>query len=124
MAKMSLTWHTHVDDRTCPICLGLDGYSWTFDNTREPFPSKLYSPNSGIEVWDCIRDEPRPHGDHIYNCRCWLTDDWDLINVEDRIKAIRARAVETCGSIEMWGGLGQVRVLRQQGRLVGWRKIV
>jgi hypothetical protein len=122
---MSITWHTSKfePDRTCPICRPLEGHTWVYNTEKEPFPDTLRSPFTNIPVWDCVRDEPRPHGHHEFNCRCRLTVSWDFNDVEERINAIRMRALETCGSIEVWTGGRRVNVLRSGGRFVAWRNV-
>jgi hypothetical protein len=45
----SLTWHTKKDGhQICPICLAIDGYTWTFADT---VPDSLIHPTYG-EVWN------------------------------------------------------------------------
>lgn len=121
MPLMSLTWHK-LDEEACQICKALHGHTWVFDTEKEAFPDVLIDPRTNLVVWDCVRDERRPHGHMRYNCRCWLTADWEFTDVETRLKAIRSRLLEVCGKIEVWKGR-RVKVMRTSGRFVSWRPI-
>lgn len=48
MPAYSITWRSSKDDRTCPICRAIDGYTWT--GTGIP-PDDLVHPTYG-EVWN------------------------------------------------------------------------
>lgn len=124
MPLMSLTWHTRDDERVCPICMPLDGHTWVFDTEKEPFPDVLIDPRTNLVVWDCVRDDRRPHGHGRFNCRCWLTESWDFVDIESRLASIKTRALEACGRIEIWSGGVQMQVLRSHGRFVSWRKTI
>jgi len=85
MAIMTITWYTAKDDLVCPICRPLHKFVWTFDTTKSPFPNELFSPKHGVRVWDMIKDEPRPHGQHILNCRCALQIQFDAVEIQKAI---------------------------------------
>ena len=87
MAILTLTWNTHRDDRVCPICLPLDGHLWAFDTDRDAFPEVLEA--GGIVVWDTAVDQPRSHGHHAFNCRCWLTSTWDFSQDTEKLLEIK-----------------------------------
>lgn len=122
MVKMTITWHTSelYADRVCPICLPLDGHTWTFDNTKEPFPTELWSPFHNIRVWDCLLDQRRPHGEKRFHCRCSLTVVWDYTYEEDKLRELLDKALDRYGKLEQ---AGTRLVLRRQGRYVTWRPI-
>jgi hypothetical protein len=89
MAVVTITWHSHRDDRTCPVCMELDGYQWVFDSGKDVLTDALFHPKFGI-VWS-LSQGSNAHargylsGNH-YNCRCGITHD---IDAED----IRAKCV-------------------------------
>jgi hypothetical protein len=96
MPELTIEWHTRVDDRSCPICLDLDGKSWKYHTDKDPFPLVLSHPLYGV-VWDCDADKPRTHGAGIHNCRCkvfWTITDIDLnaaiSQVRSRVETIKA----------------------------------
>lgn len=80
MVNVTVTWHERGDGRVCGKCLLLGGYTWTF---RETLPPVLMHPLFG-RVWDFNVDQSRIHGERSYNCRCWLTyefDDSDVVKL-------------------------------------------
>lgn len=50
MPTVSITWHTQHDDRVCPVCNAIDGYTWTFEGD---VPDSLIHPEHG-EVWNTV----------------------------------------------------------------------
>jgi hypothetical protein len=50
MPSVSITWHTQHDDRVCPICAAIDGYTWTFEGE---IPDSLFHPTYG-EIWNNV----------------------------------------------------------------------
>jgi len=80
---MTITWHTHRDERTCLRCGVMDGFTWIYHTAKQGFPDYLPHGMWGA-VWDCRRDVPLIHGENSrrgpWNCRCWLT--W-VLDVED-----------------------------------------
>jgi hypothetical protein len=92
---MTITWHTHVDDRTCPLCLRLDEKEWVFVN-RKRLPSTLVFPGYGA-VWDVHTNMPRTHGDRHrggWNCRCYLTWKVDDSGLRERLREMRSTTVD------------------------------
>jgi len=91
LAIMTITWHTHIDERTCPFCAPLDNHTWSFDTKTQHFPELLHNP-AGQVAWDLDMDEPRTHGVGSrrgpWNCRCWLTYSFDDQDIVDTIRGI------------------------------------
>jgi hypothetical protein len=79
-----LTWHTTLDNRTCPICAGLDGYTWTFTVGQDEFPSYLQHPTYGL-VW-YVWGGSHAHGHQRYNCRCHITTRFDFSDLVAKIQ--------------------------------------
>lgn len=73
MVAITVTWNERGDGRVCGKCLLLGGYQWNF---REELPALLVHPLFGV-VWDFMVDESRAHGERSYNCRCFLTYEFD-----------------------------------------------
>lgn len=96
MAIMTITWHTHLDERTCPVCAPLDGKEYVF-HTSGVFPAVLRD-GSGRVVWDCLRDIPMTHGEASragpWNCRCWLTWEFDLSDLIEQERRIREELIQ------------------------------
>lgn len=77
MPKITVTWNSLRDKRTCHKCASLHGWSWMF---IDEMPSVLEDARYGV-VWDFTADQSRIHGLKPYNCRCGLVyeiDDSDL----------------------------------------------
>jgi hypothetical protein len=100
MPSISITWHAVGDDRTCPICRAIDGYTWTFVNE---VPDSLVHPEYG-EIWNVttgsLAHEQKQFGKKyglLSNCRC-KTD----ANVEarDLIYLLQKKIDELKGQIE------------------------
>ena len=73
MPSISLTWHSQHDNRVCPICKAIDGYTWTF---TDEVPDSLIHPTYG-EVWNItigsLAHEQQQFGKKyglLSNCRC------------------------------------------------------
>lgn len=115
MSKLTIKWHTMLDERVCPICGPLEGETWDFETRVERFPNVLVGPGGQV-VWDCIADEPRTHGAEIWNCRCKLTWNFDCSDIKNTI-------LEMLGTVETWKNVGEVLVLREAGRFVAWRRM-
>jgi len=75
------------DDRVCPICKDLEGYTWIFvvgkDNLRGGF---LEHPVHGI-VWT-VAEGSAAHG-HKGDCRCHITYIVDIQDIVTRVNAVR-----------------------------------
>jgi hypothetical protein len=68
------------DDRVCPICQAINGYTWTF--TDEPMPTVLIHPQFGA-VWD-ITSGSEAHGHKDGSCRCHMEKIIELHDVLER----------------------------------------
>lgn len=86
MPTIKLTWRTHKDERTCPICSAIDGYEWVFDvSSNTELPEILFHPEFGI-VWSLTLGS-NAHSHYGYlsggpnNCRCVMEEDVDLEDV-------------------------------------------
>jgi hypothetical protein len=73
MPSVSITWCAVGDDRTCPICKAVDGYTWTFEGE---VPDDLVHPAYG-EIWNItigsLAHEHKQFGKKyglLSNCRC------------------------------------------------------
>lgn len=115
MAVLKITWHTVLDERTCPICRPLNLKTWSYNTNTEQFPTVLTDTKTGI-VWDAVEDEPRTHGQDINECRCGLKWKFDTSEIINKI-------LELTGKVEKWKNMGDVLVLREAGRFVAWRRI-
>lgn len=74
MPTITVTWVAVDDERTCPVCKALDGYTWTFTT---PEPIIFNHPTYGV-VW--TREQgSQAHGHHGYNCRCHI----EMVNEPD-----------------------------------------
>jgi hypothetical protein len=73
---LKLTWHTQHDDKVCPICNAIDGYTWIIESGKNVFYNSLTHPAYGI-VWD-VNQGSQAHGHHGNNCRCHITPEFDL----------------------------------------------
>lgn len=87
MAKLILTWHTAHDERVCPICQALDGYTWTFDASRgQHLDKNLVHPKFGV-VWT-LDSGSKAHGHARFNCRCTLIPTFDMSDLRPRIEKL------------------------------------
>jgi hypothetical protein len=96
MSLIMVTWHAHVDDRTCPICLALNGYTWGFEvggdygtsvaTVQGSIRSFLVHPEFGV-VWE-LSIGSKAHGHQRYNCRCHVTSEVDISDLRKRVTAI------------------------------------
>jgi hypothetical protein len=83
MPSISITWHTVGDDRVCPICRAIDGYTWVFTAGKDIMTDALYHPIYGI-VWSMEQgSNAHAHGylsGRQNNCRCRIEP---RLNLED-----------------------------------------
>jgi hypothetical protein len=86
MPTLTITWHAMSDARTCPICLALDGYRWTFQTGVDAFPNFLEHPSFGV-VWDTARGS-MAHGHIGENCRCYVSTEFDLKDILEKVKRL------------------------------------
>ena len=92
MASISLTWHAVMDDRTCPICMALDGYTWTFETGADTFGDYLTHPTYGV-VWDVHRGS-KAHGHIGANCRCDMSHETDMKDLLTQTKILQEMMVD------------------------------
>lgn len=84
MPSVSITWVSQGDDRVCPICAAINGYTWTF--TDEPMPNVLVHPRFGA-VWD-IAAGSEAHADHKGTCRCHMDHKIEAPDVVERAQKL------------------------------------
>jgi hypothetical protein len=77
-----------MDDRTCPICMALNGYVWTFEAGKDTFGNFLTHPSYGV-VWN-VNIGSKAHG-HGGNCRCHVEPEINLGDLLMRLREIRGR---------------------------------
>jgi hypothetical protein len=90
MPSVSITWHAVGDDRTCPICRAINGY--TFGPYEGEPPDSLIHPEYG-EIWNKITGslahEHKQFGKKyglLSNCRCHVES---KVDVQDLIRLIQ-----------------------------------
>ena len=103
MPTTSITWNAILDERTCPICKAIHGYTWNF-NVKEGVPDWLTHPTFGI-VW-MVGLGSNAHGHERFNCRCGIIPE---VHVEDLKKKINQllQAVEQNLRFEVFTRYGQ-----------------
>jgi hypothetical protein len=69
------------DNKVCPICKELDGYTWTFEAGKDVMTDGLFHPKYGF-VWS-LSQGSNAHGYHNRgnNCRCSWTSDIDMEDI-------------------------------------------
>jgi uncharacterized protein with gpF-like domain len=92
MPSVSITWRAVGDARTCPICLAVNGYTWTFMNM---VPESLVHPTYG-EIWNVstgsLAHEHKQFGKKyglLSNCRCHIEPTFDLKDLLESVKKLR-----------------------------------
>ena len=92
MPSVSITWRTQGDDRVCPICQAVNGYTWTFVNE---VPDSLIHPEHG-EIWNkvtgSLAHEHKQFGKKyglLSNCRCHIEPKFDLKDLLVSVKKLR-----------------------------------
>jgi len=93
MPTVKITWHTQQDDRVCPICKAIDGYTWIFD---KEVPDSLVHPAFG-EIWNIttgsLAHEHQQHKGSKYGliskCRCHITPQFELKDLLEKVKKLR-----------------------------------
>ncbi len=80
------------DERVCPICRDLEGYTWEFEIGKDTMDGTLWHPLHG-EVWN-VNIGSLAHG-HRGFCRCHLTYEADMNsiiviarNLRDRLQRV------------------------------------
>lgn len=96
MPSITLIWFCIHDQRTCPVCLALHGYQWTFETGKDTFPTELFHPQFGV-VWN-IAQGSEAHANHRETCRCGITYETDLSDLVTKTKQLLSKlqsAVQT-----------------------------
>ena len=93
MPALTLIWVTLHDERVCPICAALEGFTWTFLLGLGQLPGELVHPEFGV-VWT-VGLGSGAHGNHAGTCRCsmlYMLDFSDLFvrtqHLLDRLEAV------------------------------------
>ena len=86
VASLSITWHAKMDQRTCPVCRALNGYTWVFDAGKDELGGELVHPQFGV-VWSLAQGS-RAHGHERYNCRCHITHEFNLSDVTAKVEKL------------------------------------
>jgi uncharacterized protein with gpF-like domain len=89
MTVIAITWRALMDDRTCPICRALHGFTWVFNVTSQPLPDELTHPTYGV-VWNKSTGS-RAHGHERFNCRCGIRASIDASDVLEKAEALKTR---------------------------------
>jgi len=95
MPTVSITWHTILDERVCPICRQLEGYTWTLELGKGAFPTILEHPGLGI-VWDI--NGSTAHGHEKASCRCRIEPTFNFSDILVRLQKLYdmlSRTMET-----------------------------
>jgi len=86
MPTILITWHSMKDERVCPICQRLDGFTWSFTTGQNDLNGVLEHPDYGI-VWT-INGGSTAHG-HRGNCRCSITYELILDDLVEMVAKLR-----------------------------------
>ncbi len=87
MAKLTLTWHTAGDDRVCPVCQALDGYTWIFDTSTGPHMTEDLSHPSFGKVWN-VNNGSSAHTHAPSSCRCHIEHEFDLSDLVQKAQKL------------------------------------
>jgi hypothetical protein len=90
---MIVTWHSFIDERSCPKCTALNGVQWFFDVNVDLFPDFLSYSDFGV-VWNCLNDVSMAHGGNSFHCRCHVTCDFDDANLTEKIHNLKTVVYE------------------------------
>ena len=86
MPSINVTWKAVMDEKVCPICRALNGYTWTFITGKDSMGNSLVHPQFGI-VWDVHRGS-QAHGHLQYNCRCHIEPQIDIDDLRAKIQQL------------------------------------
>lgn len=86
MSKLFLKWQAIHDQRTCKICMALDGYTWEFQTGVNAFPKELIHPTYGV-VWNTSLGS-EAHGKHNNTCRCTIHSEFDFADLKADIEKL------------------------------------
>lgn len=84
MPTATIQWNTQHDDRVCPICQAIEGYTWIFEGQ---VPDSLEHPQFG-EVWNKIEGSGA-HGHKDNTCRCHLKIQISAKDLLEKLKKLR-----------------------------------
>jgi len=92
VAWISVTWHIFADDdKLCPVCRSLEGYTWSFEVSKGELTDSLIHPQYGV-VWN-LQEGSQAHG-HRGNCRCHLTYEINITDLLARVLELRKTLLE------------------------------
>jgi hypothetical protein len=83
---LTIKWETMHDNKVCKICQALEGYVWTLEVGKDPFPQTLTHPIIG-PVWN-VAAGSGVHGDDPLSCRCRLIPQYDLSDLVAKLSRI------------------------------------
>jgi hypothetical protein len=87
MASLSIIWRTMGDNRVCPICAAIEGYTWTFETgANTGLPQEISHPVYGV-VWNIYLGS-EAHGKHNGTCRCHMEPHFDLSELIVKTQAL------------------------------------
>lgn len=87
MTSITVTWHAHIDARTCKVCRALDGYQWRFTVGVDKMGDGLIHPVYGV-VWNTSQGS-QAHGHTGINCRCNISAEIDVSSLLKKVEAIK-----------------------------------
>lgn len=74
------------DNRVCPICEAIDGYTWTFEVGPGGMTNELVHPTFGI-VWTTTMGS-MAHGHKHGTCRCGITYELNLGDIISKLETL------------------------------------
>jgi hypothetical protein len=76
------------DQRVCPICMALEGYTWVFETGKDQLNGDLIHPDFGL-VWN-VQSGSEAHGHHSGTCRCHMEPQFDFSDLTERAQRLLA----------------------------------